>query len=245
MKNSYSVLSCRVDQIAVDDAIKEVSNAIENCENFHIVTINPEMIMNAQRNHQFMNLINNSELNIPDGVGVKLALKLKGVECNNIRGVDFARKLVSFANEKNLPIAFVGAKKEVIEQTCINFKNEYQNLNIVFSSDGYFKNDEDIIEKIKTSKPKILLIGLGSPKQEEFIVKLRNSVKGCAMIGVGGSFDVFSGLTKESPLIFQKLGLEWMYRTICQPERFKRIFPTLPIFMLKCIMESIVKRIKN
>ena len=65
------------------------------------------------------------------------------------------------------------------------------------------------------------------------------------MIGVGGSFDVYSGFTKESPLIFRKLGLEWLYRTICQPERFKRIFPTLPIFLLKCIMENIGRRVEN
>ena len=83
-----------------------------------------------------------------------------------------------------------------------------------------------------------MLIGLGSPRQEEFIVKLKQSINGCIMVGVGGSFDVFSGIVKESPVIFRKLGLEWLYRTLLQPERFKRIFPVLPIFLLKCIMDT-------
>ena len=65
------------------------------------------------------------------------------------------------------------------------------------------------------------------------------------MIGVGGSFDVFSGNVQEAPVIYRKLGLEWLYRTICQPERFRRIFPALPIFLIKCIMENILKRTES
>ena len=88
-------------------------------------------------------------------------------------------------------------------------------------------------------------MGLGSPKQEELIDKLKNVLKGSVMIGVGGSFDVFSGFTKEAPVIYRKLGLEWLYRTIKEPKRFKRIFPALPLFLVQCIMENIVKRTKN
>ena len=85
-------------------------------------------------------------------------------------------------------------------------------------------------------------MGLGSPKQEEIIVKLKNKLKSCVLIGVGGSFDVFSGLTKEAPVIYRKMGIEWLYRTILQPERFKRIFPTLPLFLIKCIIETTFKK---
>ena len=103
-------------------------------------------------------------------------------------------------------------------------------------------NDDEIIAQIKEANPQILLVGLGSPKQEEIILKLKNELQGCAMVGVGGSFDVFSGIVKESPLVWRKLGLEWLYRTICQPERFKRIFPVLPIFLIKCIINSVFKK---
>ena len=112
----------------------------------------------------------------------------------------------------------------------------------MYLRNGYFKNDEEIIKEIIDASPQILLVGLGSPKQEEIISKLKNNLTGCTMVGVGGSFDVFSGIVKESPEIYRKLGIEWLYRTIKQPERFKRIFPTLPIFLIKCIINTVKKK---
>ncbi|MBR2068989.1 MAG: WecB/TagA/CpsF family glycosyltransferase [Candidatus Gastranaerophilales bacterium] len=245
MSRKTTLLNCPIDLVDSENAINQVDEAILEGKNFHIITINPEMIMNAQKNSEFLEIINSSELNIIDGIGIKIALKLRGIPCVNVRGVDFARKLTAYANEKKLPIAFMGAKEEVINKACDNFLKEYPDLNIVFKQNGYFKNDEEVILKIKEANPRILLVGLGSPRQEEFILKLKKALNASVMIGVGGSFDVYSGFVKEAPLIYRKLGLEWLYRTVCQPERFKRIFPTLPIFLIKCIIETIVKRIKN
>ena len=80
---------------------------------------------------------------------------------------------------------------------------------------------------------------MGSPKQEYFISELKKHIQGAVMIGVGGTFDVLSGTVKLAPPIYRKLGLEWLYRTIKQPERFKRIFPALPIFFFQSIIDSI------
>ena len=242
MEKKATVLNCPIDLYNADEAIKEVREALKEKRNFHVVTINPEMIMNAQKNKPFFEIINNSDMNIIDSVGVKLALKIKGINQNQIRGVDFARLLVKEAAKNNLKIAFLGAKEEVIKKTCENFLKKYPSLNIVYSRNGYFNNDDEIIEEIKQKTPDIVLVGLGSPRQEEFIVKLKKELQGAAMVGVGGSFDVFSGLVKESPKIYQKMGLEWLYRTILQPERFKRIFPVLPLFLIKCIIDTIVNR---
>ncbi|MBR4011637.1 MAG: WecB/TagA/CpsF family glycosyltransferase, partial [Spirochaetaceae bacterium] len=85
----------------------------------------------------------------------------------------------------------------------------------------------------------LTLVALGSPKQEFFIQKAKKHLKNGLLIGVGGSFDVWSGEVKRAPKIYQKLGLEWLYRTISQPQRFKRIFPALPLFLLKVIRTKI------
>lgn len=241
MSTRTTVLNCPVDLCNIDYAQSKVLHAINSKQNYHIVTINPEMIMNAQNNENFFKILQKSDLNIIDGIGVKIALKFQGINQNQIRGVDFARKLVEIANENDFKIAFLGAKEEVIQKTCENFKKQYTNLNIVYSRNGYFTNDSEIIEEIAQKEPQIILVGLGSPKQEEFITKLKSKLQGCVLIGVGGSFDVFSGIVKESPMIFRKLGLEWLYRTICDPKRFKRIFPTLPLFLIKCIISNISK----
>lgn len=242
MKKKATVLNCPINLYNADEALEEVRCALNEKRNFHIITINPEMIMNAQKNKDFFHIVNNSDMNIIDSVGVKIALKLKGINQNQIRGVDFARLLVKEAAQKNLKIAFIGAKEEVIKKTCENFLKQYPSLNIVYSRNGYFNNDEDIIEEIKQKAPDIVLVGLGSPRQEEFITKLKTQLQGAAMVGIGGAFDVFSGLIKEAPKIYQKLGLEWLYRTILQPERFKRIFPVLPLFLMKCIISNIAKK---
>ncbi len=236
------VLNCPIDLISSNEALNKANNAIQNNTNFQIITINPEMIMNAQKNQHFFDILSNSDLNIADGVGVKIALKLKKINQNQIRGVDFSRELIKLASENNYRIAFLGAKEEVIQKAKENFLKKYSNLNFVYTRNGYFDNENEIIEEIKSANPQILLVGLGSPKQEEIILKLKSVLNGCTMVGVGGSFDVFSGIVKESPVIYRKLGLEWLYRTILQPERFKRIFPVLPIFLIKCIIESIQKK---
>lgn len=242
MNTRTFVLNCPVDLCDSADAIKIANDAILESKNFQIITINPEMIMNAQKNDNFLHILNSSNLNLMDGVGVRLALKLKGINKKQIRGVDFSRELIELAHKNNYRIAFLGAKEEIISKACANFKEKYPKLNIVYSHNGYFQNEEEIFNDLKLANPQILLVGMGSPYQEEIIVKLKNILQNCVMIGIGGSFDVFSGVVKESPLIFRKLGLEWLYRTACQPERFKRIFPVLPIFLIKCIMETIFKK---
>ena len=207
MSMKSAVLNCPIDLCDSNYALDCVQTAINENRNFHIITINPEMIMNAQKNELFFNILNNSDLNIVDGVGVKIALKLKRINHNHTRGVDFSRMLVELASKNNYKIGFIGAKEEVIQKTKENFLKQYPNLNLVYLRNGYFNNDEEIIEEIKKASPQILLVGLGSPRQEEFIVKLKENLQGCTMIGVGGSFDFFSGIVKESPVIFQKLGL--------------------------------------
>ena len=91
-------------------------------------------------------------------------------------------------------------------------------------------------EELKNANADLILVALGSPKQEYFIYKAKNVLPPCLMVGIGGSLDVWSGMVKRAPKIYQKLGLEWLYRTVTQPERFKRIFPTLPLFLIKSVL---------
>ena len=242
MNSKAYVLNCPVEICNQNEALESAKKAIDTNSNYHIITINPEMIMNAQKNSAFFEILNKSNLNIADGVGVKLALKLQGIKQPQIRGVDFSRALIKMASENNYKVAFLGAKEEVVNLAKENFLKQYPSLNFVYVRNGYFEDENQIIQEIKQAQPQILLVGLGSPKQEEIISKLKNELHSCVMVGVGGSFDVFSGITKEAPMIYRKLGLEWLYRTILQPERFKRIFPVLPIFLIKCIMNTILKK---
>lgn len=238
MKNA-KLQNHRIDLINSEEALNFCLDRIKNGQNTHVVTINPEMIVNTKANRRFSNIINNADLNIADGVGIKIALKMKTIDIQNIRGVDFSRKLLEIASNNNLKVALLGAKEEVILKAVENIKTWFPNINIVYSRNGYFDNVDEIKNEIINSEPNILLVALGSPNQEYFISEILPSLNSCTAVGVGGSFDVYSGLTIEAPEIYRKMGLEWLYRTISDPKRFKRIFPTLPIFLIDSIIESI------
>ena len=212
--------------------------ALQYAEKGQVVTINPEMILSARRNADFAEIINSAELVIPDGIGVQLGLKILGHNVRRIAGIEFGRKLIDkFASQ---PTAFVGAKPEIITKAVENLKKEVPNLNAVYVQDGYFKDDDRVLDELTAANPKLVLVALGSPKQEIFISKAKNLLPNALFIGLGGSFDVWSGVVERAPEIWQKLGLEWLYRTVKEPKRFKRMFPTLPLFVLKVFKEKVI-----
>lgn len=206
-----------------------------------IVTINPEMISAAQKNSDFAEIINSAELVVADGIGVEIGLKILGYKVKRIAGIDLGKALVEKFTASGKSVAMIGAKPGVVDSAIENLSREYQNLNVVYSHDGYFDNDEDIIESVISANPDLILVALGSPKQEFFIHNLKEKLPNSTLIGLGGSFDVWAGVVERAPKIYQKLGLEWLYRTLKEPKRFKRIFPTLPLFVLKVLKERFSK----
>ena len=209
-----------------------------NNQGAHIVTINPEMIELGNKDEKLEKILKNADLVIPDGVGIKIALRLREIKQEQIAGIEFARELINVCADNGYPVAFIGAQEEVINRAVENIKNETPNLNVVYKHNGYYDDEDAIIDELLEKEPKVILVAMGVPRQEFFIEKIKSKKNDIIMIGVGGSFDVWSGFTKRAPVIWQKLGLEWLYRTIKQPERFKRIFPTLPRFLIKVIIET-------
>jgi N-acetylglucosaminyldiphosphoundecaprenol N-acetyl-beta-D-mannosaminyltransferase len=244
-RKKAKVQGYEIDLFTLDEALSHVARMIEGGQNAQIVTINPEMIELAHKNAEFSDALKQAELTIPDGAGIKIALRLKGAPAVQIRGIDFARALIALCNEKPYRLALLGAKEEVISKVVENLRASFKNVNIVFSQNGYFDDENKVISKLKQAAPQVLLCALGAPRQDILLHKLKNELQGCAMVGVGGSFDVFAGTVVEAPVVFRKLHLEWLYRTLKQPERFKRIFPTLPNFLFRSIMEGVRCRIKG
>lgn len=235
------ILGFEVDLFNFNEAVIFVHQHLKENRGLHIVTINPEMISIGSRNQEFGRILNEADLSIPDGVGIKLALKIKGINQENIPGVDFCKKLISLCALENYTIGLVGAKEEVVQLAAQNLHKEFDNLNITYIHNGYFDaaQEEIIREEIKNIAPKVVFVALGAPKQEIFISKLKEQMPHTVFVGVGGSFDVWSGKVKRAPEIYRKLGLEWLYRTIKEPARFKRIFPALPLFLIRVIMETV------
>lgn len=245
-QNRAYILDYGVDLLTKNEGLDFVAKRILEGQGAQIITINPEIIEMGKKNEKLSQIIKNAELVIPESTGIKLALKLRGINQEQIAGIEFARELINICAENNYPIAFVGAKEEVLSKAIENIKEQTPDLNVVFATNGYYTNEDKIINSLIEANPKVLLVALGVPKQEFFIEKIKSQKNDIIAIGIGGSFDVWAGYVQRAPLNWQKLGLEWLYRTIKQPERFKRIFPTLPMFLFKVIIEAIqIKRNKK
>lgn len=223
-----NLLGFGIDKYTLDEAVEA---AEKSCG--QVVTINPEMIDYALKNPEFADLINQAEFVIPDGIGVQLGLRIKGYKIRRIPGIEFAKRML--IETKGLPAAFVGAKPDVAQKAVNNLLKEIPELNAVYIHNGYFSDTDLILKEISSANPRIVLAALGSPKQEEFIFRLKKLLPEALLIGVGGSFDVWAGEVERAPEIYQKLGLEWLYRTVKEPARFKRIFPALPLFVLRVL----------
>lgn len=239
MMSTAFIQGFKINLLTYIQALDFVKTSLDNGENIQIVTINPEMIEAAKQNLEFTNVLKYAELVVPDGVGIKIALKFKGINQEQIRGVDFAQSLIELSVKNGYKLALVGAKPEINKKLVEVLSEKYPDLNIVYAHDGYFKNEDEIIEDIKKSGANLVFTALGAPKQEFFNAKLKSITQGVASIGLGGTFDVLSGSVSLAPPIFRKLGLEWLYRTLKQPERIKRIFPTLPLFLFHSIMDAV------
>lgn len=236
-RNIVKLLGLNVDSFTFEEAI-EYAKTISG----QVVTINPEMINNAMQNPEFAEIINNAELVIPDGIGVQIGLKILGYNVRRIAGIEFSRRMIEECAKSEQSVALVGAKPEIVQNAKENLEHEIQGLYVTYAHDGYFRNDDEILNELKIRQPRLVLCALGSPKQEEFILKAKKLLPDALFVGVGGSFDVWSGVVERAPEIYQKLGLEWLYRTVKEPKRFKRIFPTLPLFVLKVLREKFIPK---
>lgn len=241
-RNTSTLLGFDIDTFTFGESLNYAKKLFDSSKSSHIVTINPEIIETANKQPEIAKILQEAELVIPDGIGIKIGLKIKGVNVQRIAGIEFAKKLLEEASKEGIPVAFTGAKHQVLEKACENLKTEMPNLNIVYTQDGYFQDKDRVFEELKQKSPKLLLVALGAPRQEEFIYELKSILPSTLMIGVGGSFDVWAGEVQRAPVIYQKMGLEWFYRTVKQPERFKRIFPTLPVFVYNVIKETFMKK---
>lgn len=234
-RTTVKLLGFNIDTFDFETAVNYAKELLESKKGAQIVTINPEMIEYALKNPDFAEILKSADIVIPDGVGVQIGLKIKGIKAQRIAGIEYSYRLIQECAKSGFPIALVGAKPHILEKACENLKSDIENLNITYAKDGYCQDCEKVLNELAQSAPRFVLVALGSPRQEEFIKEARKLLPEALMIGVGGSFDVWSGEVQRAPVIYQKLGLEWFYRTAKEPWRLKRIFPTLPRFLFRVL----------
>ena len=185
------------------------------------VAINPEKVMKARQDPAIKTMLNSAELRYADGMGVVKVMRQKlGKPVQRVPGCETWEAIMARAGAKNVPVFLIGAKPEVLAQT--RQKLEANGVPVVGAVDGYFKDAPALIAQVVESGAKIVTVAMGSPKQEQFIALAKQSLPDVYFMGVGGTYDVFTGNVKRAPELWCKLNLEWAYRLIDQPSRIKR-----------------------
>jgi N-acetylglucosaminyldiphosphoundecaprenol N-acetyl-beta-D-mannosaminyltransferase len=224
VKEEVNFLNIKISNRSLTETLKVADKFIKS-NNFHIVvTLNGEMAAKTFGDKDFFAILKRSDLVIPDGVGIVWGARRFGERiAYRIPGIDFAWEMLRLAEQNNYRIYLLGAKEDAINSAIKKIENEFPKINIVGYHSGYFDkaSEEKIINEIKEKKVQILFVGMGGVKQEKWIWEHKD-LNIPINIGIGGSFDIWSGKIKRAPRIVRKFGLEWLYRTIVQPSRILR-----------------------
>ncbi len=239
------VLDYPVDLVNKREALEIIANCWQTNGYMHVVTINAEMVIAGQANKKLSAIVHQANLVIPDGAGIIFALKLQGCRISRLPGIELARASLQQAADKNISVALVGSSPEVLSYLEHILPKEIPGLKLVFCQDGYFNPDEEdaIMEKINNLRAQLVLVAMGIPRQEYFIEKALKITRHTVFIGVGGSFDVWAGKKQRAPQIWQTCHLEWLYRLLKEPWRFKRMASTLPNFACQVLIKYVQNKL--
>lgn len=242
--NQVSILGCRLDAIDADAATDAIMRFAREGAGAQIVTLGTEMVVHAQRDSRYREVINGCALSLCDTVGLLAVARSRGADLRErVTGVELIDHLCARAAKEGVAIFLFGGAPGIAERAAEELLRRYPALLIAGTRNGYFSETESagIAQEIRASGAKLLFAGMGFPKQEYWLAQhLRET--GCgAGIGVGGSFDVLSGNVERAPERWRKLGLEWLYRLVKEPHRWRRQL-ALPHFVLLVAGENVRSR---
>ncbi len=219
------LLGIRIDNVSMDEVLQKIEEFLRDGKQHYIVTVNPEFIVLAQKDEEFRKILNGADLAIPDGIGVVWAARFLGERLKErVAGVDLINRFKNYdLRFKNKKIFLLGGKNGVAEKIAGQW------LGVV----GFSEETEsmELFARIRQWRPDILLVALGAPKQEKWIMENLSKVPSVKVaIGVGGAFDFLSQKIKRAPVFMQKMGLEWLWRLVLEPKRLPRIFRAVVVF---------------
>ena len=249
------ILGVRVDDVSLTEAIEKVDSMLVQISNlnqrFYITTPNPEICLYATRDEYYRrDILDKAFLALPDGFGLKIAARMFGERLRNrVTGVDFTYALMERAAQNGWRVFLFGGEENIAERCGKILMQKYKGLNVVGTHSGLITNyqlpitkqfsnsNAQSIKTINASKPDILLVALGAPRQEYWIAENLPRLPSVKLaIGVGGTFDFIAGRIKRAPKILRSKGLEWFWRLVIQPWRLHRIYNATLRFLFTVLL---------
>ena len=225
------VMELSFDDVTMDGAVAAAMTALRAGDRCRVVTPNAEFGLLARTDGRFRAVLNESQLVLPDGVGVLYAARILGAPiAQRVGGCDFAQALCAAMAAEGRRLFLLGAKPGVAEAAGERLRQTYPGLVVAGTRDGYFKEDAEAVAAIRAAAPDAVFVCLGAPKQEFFMADHGGEIDAPVLVGLGGTLDVLAGTVKRAPAFFQKAGLEWFYRLCKEPRRIGRM-ARLPLYL--------------
>lgn len=236
---TFSVMGLPVHRLprrGADSYVQWLHHRLAEHKGTHVVTLNAEMCMQAQENQLLRQLILQADLIVPDGSGIELYFRFLGDRpVQRYPGIELAEDLLASLNSDAAPdtkVAFYGGKPEVVAAAADDWRARSPNLSLTIVQHGYVQGAEldHFMSQLEAMQPDLIFVGLGVPRQEFWIAENRHLCPNAVWVGVGGSYDIWSGMKARAPVVMQNMHLEWLYRLYQEPWRWRRML-ALPHFV--------------
>lgn len=242
-----NLLGAYIDSLTMEETVERVAGFIRSGRPHRIVTMNPEFLYRAQFEDELLEIAKRADLVTPDGEGIVWACRVAGSPVpERVAGIDLMARLLERGNVEGWRVYLLGAAPGVAEEAAEKIRRNFPGLQVVGAHHGYFKDNEvnEVVKKIKDTKPDLIFVALGAPKQEQWIDRRLEDTGAAAALGVGGSFDVFAGRARRAPLWVRRLHLEWLFRLLREPSRWRRQL-VLPLFAWMVVKKYKLKRFRQ
>jgi len=225
LKNRINLVKCPVDCITLADVMELLQEAIANGQRLLVGGVNASTVVDANRDMNFRTLLNEIDIIVPDGYWIQVASRiLRYPMTNHVAIVVLTFQMLKKLGQQHRRVYLLGAKDFVVREAANEIIRRFAGIEIAGVRDGYFSEieEQDIIQHVNQAKPHLLLIGMSSPKKEQFMVRNRGRFEVPLVIGVGGLFDILGGKTREGPMWLRNYGLMWLFRFIQEPRKLWR-----------------------
>ncbi|MCU0490927.1 MAG: WecB/TagA/CpsF family glycosyltransferase [Chloroflexaceae bacterium] len=227
------ILGIAVDDVLPDEAMERLAGWLAQGGPHHVVTVNPEFVMEARRNPAFRQVLHAADMALPDGVGLLYAARFLGMPLRGrVTGVELTHRLAALAAERGVRLFLLGAAPGVAEEAAAALVSRYPGLTIAgcYAGTPQPRHEPFLRQLIAAARPDVLLVAYGHPRQDMWIARNQPFVQVPIAVGVGGVFDYLAGHVPLAPAWLRRLGLEWLYRLLKQPHRWRRIFTAVVAF---------------
>ncbi|UUU39256.1 WecB/TagA/CpsF family glycosyltransferase [Streptomyces sp. NBC_00162] len=243
MTQRQSLFGVTLDALTMDETVQRCLDAVRRGERIEIGMVNAAKLVNMRRDPRLAEAVAGCDLVLADGQAVVWAGRVLGVRLpERVAGIDLFMRLLATAEAADISVYLLGARQEVLEMMLRQISERFPKLRVAGSRNGYFADSEQesVAGAIADSRAQLLFLGMTSPKKEIFTAGYGDRTGAHVVHGVGGSFDILAGITRRAPVVWQRMGLEWFYRTLQEPRRLgKRYLTTNTAFLLMTVRELI------